>query len=40
MQFGRFGNAAREDVIMDPKTPYPWINELVKDASSGGGSVK
>jgi cellobiose phosphorylase len=28
MQFGYFDDAAREYVITDPQTPYPWINYL------------
>ncbi|MDQ2077212.1 GH36-type glycosyl hydrolase domain-containing protein [Marinimicrobium sp. ABcell2] len=28
MKFGHFDDAAREYVITDPKTPYPWINYL------------
>ena len=27
-QFGRFDDTAREFVITDPRTPYPWINYL------------
>ena len=27
-QFGRFDDTAREFVITDPHTPYPWINYL------------
>ncbi|MCF7805724.1 MAG: glycosyl transferase [Candidatus Marinimicrobia bacterium] len=28
MKFGHFNDAAREYVITDPRTPYPWINYL------------
>lgn len=28
MKFGHFDDTAREYVITDPKTPYPWINYL------------
>ena len=28
MKFGYFNDAAKEYVITDPKTPYPWINYL------------
>ena len=28
MKFGHFDDAAREYVITNPKTPYPWINYL------------
>jgi cellobiose phosphorylase len=31
MKFGYFDDAAREYVITDPKTPYPWINYLGND---------
>src|SRR5210317_376595 len=43
MKYGYFDDKAREYVITDPKTPYPWINYLGNDAffglvsNTGGG---
>jgi cellobiose phosphorylase len=28
MRFGHFDDVAREYVITNPRTPYPWINYL------------
>jgi len=43
MKFGYFDDPAREYVITDPKTPFPWINYLGNDdffglvSNTGGG---
>ncbi len=43
MKFGYFDDEAREYVITDPKTPYPWINYLGNEdffgliSNTGGG---
>ncbi|ABD80580.1 GH36-type glycosyl hydrolase domain-containing protein [Saccharophagus degradans] len=43
MKFGHFDDKAREYVITDPKTPYPWINYLGNEdffslvSNTGGG---
>src|SRR5690625_6497914 len=43
MKFGHFDDTAREYVITNPKTPYPWINYLGNEdffslvSNTGGG---